>query len=71
MQAIARWHQTNLGLVVFALAELAIAYGFASLAIDRGSLWYYILALIFVVGFLQNVIKLIWVLAHGHKTTKA
>lgn len=54
-----KWHKTKLGLLVFALIELAIAYGFFSLSIDRGNFWWYLLTLIFLVGFLQNFFKLI------------
>ena len=53
------WHKTKLGLLVFALLELAICYGFASLAIDRGNLWWYLLTLVFLFGFLQNGLKCI------------
>jgi len=59
MKKLHKWHQTKLGLLVFGLIELAITYGFASLAIDRGNLWWYLLALIFLVGGLQNLFKLI------------
>lgn len=59
MKSLRKWHQTKSGLLVFSLIELAIAYGFASLAIDRGSILWYVLALIFFVGFLQNLVKLI------------
>ncbi len=65
MKALHNWHQTRLGLLVFGLIELAIAYGFASLAIDRGNLWWYLLALIFLVGALQNLFKLIGKLFRG------
>jgi hypothetical protein len=61
------WHKTKLGLLVFALVELAIAYGFASLAIDRGNLWWYLMALIFLVGSLQNLLKLIGKLFHANR----
>jgi hypothetical protein len=54
-----KWHKTRLGLLVFAIIELAIAYGFLSLSIDRGNFWWYLLTLIFLVGFLQNFSKLI------------
>ena len=54
-----KWHKTKSGLLVFCLVELLIAYGFASLAIDRGNLWYYLLTLIFLVGSLQNFFNLI------------
>ena len=53
------WHKTKLGFLVFAVLELAICYGFASLAIDRGNLWWYLLALIFLFGFLQNAFQFI------------
>lgn len=62
-----KWHQTKLGLLVFGLAELAITYGFATLAIDRGNLWWYLLALIFLIGSLQNFTKLIGIFIHGKK----
>ncbi len=54
-----KWHKTKPGLLVFALLELLIAYGFANLAIARGNLFYYLLTLIFLVGALQNLFKLI------------
>jgi hypothetical protein len=59
MKKLHNWHQTKLGLLVFGLVELAITYGFASLAIDRGNLLWYLLALIFLIGALQNLFKLI------------
>ena len=52
------WHETRLGNLVFALAELALAYAFVSLAIDTGSLWYYALTLLFAIGFLRNFIRM-------------
>jgi hypothetical protein len=60
-----KWHQTILGLLIFGLVELAIAYGFASLAIDRGNFLWYLLALIFFIGGLQNLFKLIGKLING------
>lgn len=64
LQKLHGWHQTKPGLLVFGLVELAIAYGFVSLSIDRGNLWYYLLTLLFLVGALQNFIKLIGRLLH-------
>jgi len=64
LQKLDTWHKTKPGFLVFTLAELAVAYGWASLAIDRGNFWYYLLALIFLVGALQNLVKLIGVLFH-------
>jgi hypothetical protein len=71
MRRIHNWHQTRAGFLVFGIVELVIAYGFASLAINRGSLIWYILTIIFLVGGLQNLVKLIWKAIHGNETTKA
>ena len=65
-----KWHKTKLGLLIFALVELAITYVFVSLAIDKGSLWYYLLTLIFLVGTLQNLTRLIGSFIHV-KTRRA
>lgn len=54
-----KWHKTRLGLLVFGVIELGVSYGFICLAIDRGNLWWYILSLIFLVGSLQNIVKLV------------
>ncbi|HZL08287.1 MAG TPA: hypothetical protein VFC50_03775 [Candidatus Dormibacteraeota bacterium] len=62
-----KWHKTKSGLLVFFLVELLIAYGFASLAINRGNLWYYLLTLVFLVGSLQNFFKLIGTIFHHGK----
>lgn len=59
-----KWHKTKLGLLFFALVELAVTYGFISLAIDRGNLWYYLLTLVFLVGTLQNLGKLLQRIFH-------
>jgi hypothetical protein len=59
IEKLDKWHKTRTGYVVFALVELAIAYGFVSLAVDRGNLLWYLLSLIFFVGFLQNFFKLL------------
>ncbi len=67
---ITKWHQTVIGLLVFAVVELLLAYGFASLAIDRGSLWWYALTLITFIGTLRNLIKLIRKVSHVHQSTK-
>lgn len=69
MRSLHKWHQTKLGLLVFGLVELALAYGFASLAIDRGNFLWYLLALIFLVGALQNIFKLIGKFFYGKQST--
>ncbi len=65
MKSLHKWHQTKVGLLFFGLVELAVAYGFASLAIDRGGPWWYLLTLIFLVGALQNIFKLIGAFIRG------
>jgi hypothetical protein len=52
------FHQTRLGFLVFGTIELALFYVFASLSIDRGSFWLYLLTFIFLVGALHNIVKL-------------
>ncbi len=69
MQKLHKWHNLKLGLLIFGGVELLVAYGFASLAIDRGNLWWYLLALIFLIGTLQNLFKLIEKLFHGDRKT--
>jgi hypothetical protein len=62
------WHKSKVGLLIFGLAELALAYVFASWAIDTGSLLDWFLAIVLLVGGLQNIVRLIWkVLPHGRK----
>ena len=62
-----KWHKTKLGLLVFAVVELAIAYGFMSLSIDRGNFAWYLLTLSFLVGALQNLFNLIGAFIPKHK----
>ena len=62
-----KFHKTRTGYAVFALIELALAYVFISWAIDSGSLLDYLLALVFTVGFLQNLIKLIGTFVRGNR----
>ena len=61
LQTLDTWHKTRLGHLVFGLVELGLAYLFASLAIDSGSLWHWALAIIFAVGFLQNLVRMVLV----------
>jgi hypothetical protein len=62
LQRLDNWHKTKVGYLVFAVVELALAYGLISLAIDRGSLWWYALTLIFLVGGLKNLLKFVQLL---------
>ena len=67
LQQLDRFHKRKLGLLIFGLVELAITYGFMSLAIDRGNFWWYILTLIFLIGTLQNFVHLIGSFLGGKK----
>jgi hypothetical protein len=67
IQKLDIWHKTRLGLLVFGLVELAITYGFVSLAIDRGNFLWYVLALIALIGSLQNFVKLIGAFFSGKR----
>ncbi len=67
IKTLHKWHQSKLGLLVFGLVELGVAYGFAGLAIDRGGPWWYLPTLVFLFGALRNLVKLIGKLINGHK----
>lgn len=68
---IKHWHQTKIGFLVFAVVELMLAYGFGSLSINSGNLWWYLATIIFLVGTVQNIIRLIGKFFNGNKSTKA
>ncbi len=55
-------------LVIF--LQLSICYGFASLSIDRGNLFWYLLTIIFLVSALKDFIRLINKLKNVYKTTR-
>lgn len=67
VQQLDKFHKTKPGHLVFGLVELGLAYLFFSLAIDSGNLWFYLLLFIFLIGFLQNIVKLIGALLRGSK----
>ncbi len=71
MRQLATWHRTRWGRLTFAVIELAVAYVFASLAIDSGSLLQYAVAALALIGSLQNFVKFLWNLVHDDKTAKA
>jgi hypothetical protein len=58
INSIHNFHKTKRGYLVFALVELALAYIFASIAIDTGSMWVYLAAIIFAVGAILNFLNL-------------
>jgi len=59
MQTLGKFHKTRLGHLVFGLVELGIASVAANRAFGDGNLWLWALALICLVGFLQNFIRMI------------
>jgi hypothetical protein len=59
LSSLDRFHKTSIGLILFVLGELALAYGFGSLAIDRGGIWWYFASLVLLLGGIQNLIVLI------------
>ena len=69
MNALDKWHKTRMGLLVFALVELLLAYGAASWAIDSGNLLLYIATIILLIDGIQNLAKLVIALLHGNRQT--
>ena len=66
------WHKSKTGLFIFGVLELGIAYGLGSRALDTGSWWEYGLALLFLIGGIQNVVRLMKKVISGKsKTNKA
>jgi len=55
---IDKFHKTRPGFAVFGLVELGLVYIFASLAINSGSVWQWLLAIIFLFGSLQNLVRM-------------
>ncbi len=65
-----QFHKTKTGYLLFGLVELGLAYGFVSLAIDKGNFFYYFLTLVLLVGALQNFLKLAGKVLHGNKASR-
>lgn len=61
LQAIDKFHKTRLGYFVFGLVEVILAYVFISWALNDGNLWDYLLAFVFLFGFLQNLVRMVLV----------
>lgn len=53
------WKQSRTGLLITGTLELVLAYIFGSLALDSGSFWHYLLALVFFIGAVQSFFKAI------------
>ncbi|MEO6760934.1 MAG: hypothetical protein ABI220_00980 [Candidatus Saccharimonadales bacterium] len=56
-QAINKLIETKPSYLMFGMVELAVAYGFACLAIDSGGLWWYGLTFVFLVSSLVSLLK--------------
>ncbi len=54
-----KFHNSKLGYIAFGLFGLVTAYIFISLAIDSGNWFDYLIALLALIVFLQNIIKLV------------
>ncbi|HET8709180.1 MAG TPA: hypothetical protein VFL85_02765 [Candidatus Saccharimonadales bacterium] len=52
-----KWHKTRIGLLVFSLVELSLAYGAVSWAIDSGNLLLYLATIILLYNGIYNFIK--------------
>lgn len=53
------WSKTSAGMAVFGFIELALVILFASLAINSGSLWQWILVFVLLFAGLANIIRAI------------
>ena len=71
MQQSVLWRQTRWGLLLLGALELAAAYGETLVALNSGAIWEYGLAAIFCVDGIRRLARLIWNVAHGHKTADA
>lgn len=65
-----KFHNSKPGYAVFALFGLVIAYVFVSFAIDTGNWFDYLIVLLAIVVFLQNLTKLIGSFINDRQKTK-
>lgn len=63
---IDKFHKTRLGHLVFGVVELGLAYVLALKALDTGNLIIWTLTIVLLVGFLQNIVRM--VLPHKKET---
>lgn len=70
IKSLARLYKTSRPyMLIGMIIEGAITYGFASLSIDRGNLWWYLLAIIFLIRTLKDLVRLIGSFTpYGRKT---
>jgi hypothetical protein len=65
LKEIKKRQQFKLGKLISALFCLVLSYTFFNLSIDRGSIWYYLLTLIFLIYFLKFSFRLLGDIYHG------
>lgn len=58
MEKISKLFDHKIGLLLFGTLELALAYAFASLALDSGSLWAYFFTIVFLILGIKKIIQL-------------
>lgn len=66
-----KFHNSKPGYAVFALFGLVIAYVFVSYAIDTGNWFDYLIVLLAIIVFLQNLTKLIGSLVRGKRQNRS
>jgi hypothetical protein len=67
METIDKWHKTRQGHLIFGLVEMGLAYLFASLSIDSGSLLEYAITIILFAGAIANFVRVFRQPNNGHK----
>jgi hypothetical protein len=67
LQAIDNWHKTKVGHLTFGIAELLLAYLFASLSIDSGRLLEYAVTIVLFIGAIQNFVRIFKPVKNEHK----
>jgi hypothetical protein len=63
-----RWKHTWSGRIAWTVLDFAIAYVFASLAIDSGTLWQWGVAIFFAIDGAYNLCRFIIMLIRGRVT---
>lgn len=56
---IDKFHHTRKGKLIFGVVELLLSYAIISRAIDTGSLWEWGVGLLFVIGGINNLIRVL------------
>lgn len=59
MRSIDKFHKTRVGYLIFGLVELGLFLWLVNLAIPSGDWWEWLLAFFFLLGFLQNMGRMV------------